>query len=208
MTQIDTDKIERKWRLIEILSGTLLLKHPTYAVVDVGGVGYGLHISLATYNKLPDSPAKIKLFAHLMIRDEQLILYGFYTSEERELFCSLVKISGIGPKIALRIISTISVDEFRLAIEGENIHLLSGIRGIGKKTAARLILELKDSLVKMLSTSEEDLQRKKVVEEATLALTSLGYTSKEVATVMERILKDAMTKLNLPELVKMALSHL
>jgi len=132
--------------VIEIIKGIVLAKEPGHVIVDVGGLGYGLDISLNTYKALPQIGHEISLFVHTYVREDILKLFGFSTEEEREVFEVFITVSGIGPKTGLAILSSIAIDEFAAAILNRDIATLTKIPGIGKKTAERLVLELKDTM--------------------------------------------------------------
>lgn len=128
------------------LRGTLLEKHPNQAIVDVGGVGYDVIIAVSTYSKLPDAGAEVRLRVHTHVREDALALYGFLTQDEKALFEKLISVSGIGPKLAITILSGVTPTDLVLAIRRGEVERLVRVPGIGKKTAERLVLELKDKL--------------------------------------------------------------
>lgn len=163
-----------------------------YCFVDVQGVGYRLHISAATRQKLSVGTA-VTLFTYLNVREDALLLYGFYSSDEYELFLQLISVAGIGPKVALGILSTVSPDDFRIAVSQKNIGLLTKIPGIGKKTAERLILELKDKIGAIATGAAMSDEASTVinanddvVSQALQALLALGYSQAEVAPVLRK----------------------
>jgi Holliday junction DNA helicase RuvA len=167
--------------MISFLQGKLVDALPTQVIVDVQGVGYEALIPLSSYDKLPRPGQEVKLLTHLAVREDAHTLYGFMTSAERELFRLLVNtVSGIGPKIALNILSGISVTAFRGAVANGDIKALSQISGVGKKTAERIVVELKDrigsagaweaaSALRALSPEDKNLN------DAVLALLALGF---------------------------------
>jgi Holliday junction DNA helicase RuvA len=171
--------------LITFLNGKLVEALPTLAVVEVNGVGYEVLIPLSSYDKLPPPGQPVRLLTHLVVREDAHVLYGFVTPAERELFRLLVNtVSGIGPKIALNILSGINVTAFRGAVAAGDTKMLSQISGVGKKTAERIIIELKDrigpggaleaaSAQRALSADEQKLN------DAALALVALGYKPAE-----------------------------
>src|SRR5881394_1018188 len=133
--------------MITFLDGKLVSALPTQAIVDVGGVGYEIFIPLSSYDKLPAAGQDIRILTHLHVREDAQILYGFMTAAERDLFRLLVNnVSGIGPKLALAVLSGMSVERFKAAVVNADIASLSKISGLGKKTAERIVLELKDKL--------------------------------------------------------------
>ena len=132
--------------MIGRLSGTLIEKLPPQITVDVNGVGYDVDVTMTTFYQLPALGQKTTLFTHLVVREDAHLLYGFATRDERETFRQLIKVSGIGAKIALAILSGMSTDELAVAVASEDLKRLSSVPGIGKKTAERLVLELRGKL--------------------------------------------------------------
>src|SRR5882762_5478467 len=133
--------------MITFLDGKLVNALPTQAIIDVGGVGYEVFIPLSSYDKLPAAGQPIRILTHLAVREDAHVLYGFMTSVERDLFRLLVNnVSGIGPKLALAVLSGMSVNNFKAAVVNSDITAISKISGLGKKTAERIILELKDKV--------------------------------------------------------------
>ena len=166
--------------MITHLRGTLVHKSPTAAVVDVNGVGYGLAVSLNTYEQLPECDAPVQLFTHTYVREDRLELFGFTDAIEREMFELLIGVSGIGPNLAQTILSGMSVRELQQAILGGAVQTLTGVRGIGRKTADRVVLELRDRIpstgVAPAATGEPAGAEADVgvEQEAVLALVALG----------------------------------
>ncbi len=179
--------------MIDYISGTIADLSPTWAVVDNHGIGYGLEISLQTYEAL-QGKQQVKVFVLTTInqRDATEVMYGFATKDERELFNLIIGISGIGAASARMILSSMTADEFREAILSENINRIKSVKGIGLKSAQRMILELKDKIVKGDGTSSETLIRpdnNADIEEATIALTTLGFSKPNVNKAIQAILK-------------------
>ena len=179
--------------MIDYISGTTADLSPTWAVVDNHGIGYGLEISLQTYEAL-QGKQQVKVFVLTTInqRDATEVMYGFATKDERELFNLIIGISGIGAASARMILSSMTADEFREAILSENINRIKSVKGIGLKSAQRMILELKDKIVKGEGTSSETLIRpdnNADIEEATIALTTLGFSKPNVNKAIQAILK-------------------
>jgi Holliday junction DNA helicase RuvA len=183
--------------MIDFLRGRLISKAPTYIVIETGGIGWGLIISLNTYRVLGKEGEDAFIFTSLMANQDNIRLFGFATCEERELFLELVTIPGIGPKIALRILSEKSPAELKKNITEQDVSSLYSVKGIGKKTAERLILELSGRLVVAKDTS--------VSNEAVSALISLGYKRKEAETAVRKAISIAVSK-DLEEVVKKALT--
>jgi Holliday junction DNA helicase RuvA len=171
--------------MIAHLSGTLLAKQATSVILDVGGVGYEVTIPVTTFYDLEEPGAQVSLRIYTHVREEALQLYGFKTSRERELFTQLISVSGIGPKSAIAMLSGMSADEIITAIRTNNLARLTSIPGLGKKTAERLVIELRDKMTKLSSPElEEQLAARAsgatpnddtLREDALSALTNLGY---------------------------------
>ncbi len=132
--------------MIALLRGTLLEKHPNQAIVEVGGVGYDVTIPVSTFTRLPNAGAEVRLRIHTHVREDVLALYGFLTPEEKALFERLIGVSGIGPTLAVKVLSGVAAPELIVAIQRGEIERLVGIPGVGKKTAERMVLELRDKL--------------------------------------------------------------
>jgi Holliday junction DNA helicase RuvA len=174
--------------MIGYLEGELVNKTPVLVLVKVGGVGYQVTISLATFYALPDPPAQVALQIHTRIQDDALNLYGFHTPEEKELFLRLINIPRVGPRIALNILSGISPEEFRQALAQGDMKRLAGIPGVGRKSAERILLELKGQLpaaapVRPGATAD------RLYQDALSALLNLGYAR----NVAEKALDGART---------------
>ncbi len=178
--------------MISTLQGTLVSKSPMEVVVDVGGVGYGLQIPLSTYEAIGNVNSDVRLFTYLHVREDSLQLFGFATDEERALFRLLVSVNGIGPRMAQGILSGSSVNEIRDHIVQGNLSALTTIPGIGKKIAERMIIELREKIVRAESAAPVQAgtteYQSHVRSEALLALLSLGYAR----SVAERALRAAI----------------
>ncbi len=163
--------------MIEYLEGVLSAKEPMTAVIDVGGVAFGVHISLHTHDALPPTGERVRLLTHLHVREDAMQLFGFARAEERQLFRQLQGISGIGARMALNILSGIAPDDLRLRVSSGDVGALTRIPGIGKKTAERIVVELRDSFARGLDEKERAAAggRLSVRDEALLALQALGY---------------------------------
>lgn len=175
--------------MITQLKGRLVEKNPTHIVVDCNGVGYLLHISLHTYEQLT-SDELLTIFTHLSIKEDAHTLYGFVTKVEREIFRLLISVSGVGPSIARTMLSSMTSEEIQQAIASENVALIQSVKGIGAKTAQRLILDLKDKILKTYELEElPSLQHNTNKEEALSALEVLGFARKISEKVLDKILK-------------------
>jgi len=171
--------------MIAFLQGKVIDALPTRATIEVNGVGYDILIPLSSFDKLPAPGQTVKILTHLVVREDAHVLYGFMTSTEREVFRLLINtVSGIGPKIALNILSGISVISFRGAVAGGDVKALSQISGVGKKTAERIIIELKDKIGPGGALEAQSEQRalsadEQKINDAVLALVALGYKQAE-----------------------------
>lgn len=191
--------------MIGYLKGKIISAKPTQIILDVNNVGYLIHISISTFEKISDQ-SEISLYIHTHVREDALNLYGFYTEAEKEMFELLISISGIGPKVALSILSGISVDELQNAIQTENVSRLVSVPGVGRKTAERVVLELKSKVGFIETTASKGIDFT-IKQEAVLALTTLGYNQK----VAEKIVRDLLSSnpaLSLEELIKKSLAEL
>jgi Holliday junction DNA helicase RuvA len=194
--------------MIGSLHGRLSAKHPPALMVDVNGVGYELEAPMSTFYGLPALGESVALFTHLVVREDAQILFGFGTESERRLFRSLLKVSGVGPKLALGILSGASVDDFLRTVEAEDVAQLQRIPGIGRKTAERVIIEMRDSVKKFAqghsgADAMPALANPATAQsEAYAALVALGYKPPEVT----RLLKAADEPgLSTTELIRRAL---
>ena len=195
--------------MIHHLSGRLIEKSPTHAIVECGGVGYFLHISLHTFSQIPDRE-NCTLFAHQVIRDDAHMLFGFYDKEEREVFLQLISVSGVGATTGRMILSSLSPTEVQHAILDGDVGLIQKIKGIGAKTAQRIIVDLQDKIGKSKTADREKLVvgGNSVRSEALTALSSLGFDKKKTETTVDRILKQAEKELAVEDLIKSALKQL
>src|SRR5437763_1241261 len=199
--------------MITFLDGKLVSALPTQAIVDVGGVGYEVFIPLASYDKLPAVGQPVRILTHLHVREGAHVLYGFMTPAERDLFRLLVNnVSGIGPKLALAVLSGISVKNFKAAVVNSDITSLSKISGLGKKTAERIVLELKDKLGvaaawEAASTMHAPTPEQEQANEAVLALIALGYKQIDAHNAV-RELQEKGEANAAEDLVKLALKRM
>src|SRR6184192_3093262 len=199
--------------MITFLDGKLVSALPTQATIDVGGVGYEVFIPLSRYDKLPTAGQPIRILTHLAVREDAHVLYGFMTPAERDLFRLLVNnVSGIGPKLALAVLSGISVNNFKAAVVNSDIASLSKISGLGKKTAERIVLELKDKLGvaaawEAASTMHAPTPEQEQANEAVLALIALGYKQIDAHKAVRELQEKGQAKAA-EELVKLALKRM
>jgi len=179
--------------MITFLEGALVEALPTYVVVGVQGVGYHVNIPLSSYDKLPPTGKGIKILTHLVVREDAHVLYGFMSSAERDLFRLLVNhVSGIGPKTALDVLSGMSVTNFKAAVVSGDAGLLAKIKGIGKKSAERIIVELKDKVGvaaawEAASASHAPSAEETQINDAVLALIALGYKQVDAHKAVKQV---------------------
>ncbi len=191
--------------MIGFLRGTLISKRPPWLTLDVGGVGYELEAPMSTFYRLPDTGQSLSLVTHLVVREDAHILFGFFTEAERALFRGLLKVSNVGPRIALGVLSGMSVQGFYQCIRDKDLVSLTKIPGVGRKTAERLLLEMADRLPESLGSEAAALPARSQAEgEANGALLALGYKPGEVV----RMLKDLdSTRLTTEEMIREALKR-
>src|ERR1041385_8859677 len=161
--------------MIAHLRGKLISRRPNQAVIETAGVGYDVSISVPTFSELPGAGAEVSLHIHTHVREDQIALYGFLRTEEKQLFEKLITVSGIGPKLAITILSGMAADEMTGAIRGNDVARLTRIPGIGKKTAERMVLELRDKLPKGEAEVAAAPVMNPVEEDVLSALVNLGY---------------------------------
>jgi len=193
--------------MITHLKGKLIEKNPTYAIVECNGVGYFLNISLNTYSQIPDCES-VKLFTQLIVREDSQTLYGFISTLEREIFKLLISVSGIGPSIGRTMLSSLSVEEIQKALASEDVAVIQSVKGIGAKTAQKVIIELKDKIIKTYDMEEtSSLVDNSVKEEALSALEVLGFVKRQAEKAVTSILKET-PDLSVEKLIKLALKKI
>jgi holliday junction DNA helicase RuvA len=176
--------------MIGHLRGRLVRKAPPALIVDVNGVGYELEAPMSTFYRLPELGAEVELHTHLVVREDAHLLYGFATEDERRLFRDLLRVSGIGPKIGLALLSGIDVDTFMRCVETQDVAVLTRIPGIGRKTAERLLVEMRDrirALGQLPSTAPRPNAAAGARAEAYAALVALGYRPVEVTRLLQSV---------------------
>ncbi|SEJ30192.1 Holliday junction DNA helicase subunit RuvA [Dyadobacter sp. SG02] len=195
--------------MIAYVNGIVTYKDPAYAIIDVNGVGYEVRISLQTYTSLPDIGARCKLVTFLNIREDAHVLYGFWGNDEKKLFLDLTSISGIGPSTALVMLSSLSSSEIRQGIIDEDLRLIQSIKGIGSKTAQRVILELRDKIRKeeLVSTGTKSAETSSgaLRSEALAALVTLGIPKPTAEKSLDAIIKREGQSISVENLIKLAL---
>ncbi|TMM30510.1 Holliday junction branch migration protein RuvA [Polaribacter aestuariivivens] len=193
--------------MITQVRGRLVEKNPTEVVVDCNGVGYLLHISLNTFSSLPENE-NVVLYTHLSIREDAHTLYGFINKTEREVFKLLISVSGVGPSIARTMCSSMTSEEIQNAIASENVAVIQSVKGIGAKTAQRVIVDLKDKILKTFHMDEVSLSVSNTnKDEALSALEVLGFNKKQSDKVITAILKEN-SEASVEKIIKLALKSL
>ena len=194
--------------MYEFIKGKLVEKNPTHVVIEANGIGYVLHISLHTFTKLKDTE-HCCLYTHFVVREDAHILYGFYEPEERELFRQLVSVSGVGPNTARMVLSSASPAEVANAIGQGNIPFLQGMKGIGAKTAQRIVVDLKGKVSKELIPFEKvDSGYNTKKEEALSGLVILGFSKMMAEKALSRIIEKEGADLPVDQLIRHALKIL
>jgi Holliday junction DNA helicase RuvA len=197
--------------MITHLHGKLIDVLPTQVVIEVHGVGYDVLIPLSSYDKLPAPGSEVKILTHLAIREDAHVLYGFMTAQERDLFRMLINtVSGIGPKIALNVLSGMNVIAFRGAVANGDVKSLSQISGVGKKTAERIVVELRDKIGKAGAWEASSAQRALTAEDqkindAVLGLMALGFKQVEAHDTVRNALEKMGAQTSLEDLVRACL---
>ena len=196
--------------MITFLNGKLVEISPTNITLEVNGIGYHLLIPLSSFDRLPQVGAECKILTYLHVREDILKLYGFMTHEERDMFKLLIGVSGIGPKMGLSILSGMNVQDLKSAIAGNNTGLLAKTPGIGKKTAERLVVELKERIsgVTIKTASPIPKEEEILLKDAIGALVSLGYKQQPAQKALEKVLAEKEGKIELEALLKKALKYL
>lgn len=198
--------------MITFLEGMIEDKQPTHVVMNVSGVGYEVVIPLSSYDRLPGVSERCRILTYDHIREDAHQLFGFMTEGERRMFVLLLSVSGIGPKLALTTLSGLSIRELKVAIAEGDVKRLSSVSGIGKKTAERMVVELRDKLgvgevleasVGAKSLSESDVK----LRDAILALISLGYRRTEAQDMVTRVMSDSAGQESVEDLVRKALAR-
>jgi Holliday junction DNA helicase RuvA len=190
--------------MIGFLTGKIILSKPTQILLDVNGVGYAVNISINTFEKISEKEI-VSLFIHTSVKEDSITLFGFFTQSEKEMFELLISISGIGPKVSLGILSGISIDDLKDAISNGNISRLIAIPGIGRKTAERVVLELRNKVDSI--KADGSIKEASPKDEAVSALATLGYQRQN----SEKIVRDLVSEnqnYSLEELIRKALSML
>ena len=200
--------------MISYIKGTLVDKQPTVATIEVGGFGLKINIPLSTYEKLPDKGSSLLLHTHFHVREDEMSLYGFINMDELEMFRYLIGVSGIGPKVALGILSGTGIVQLKNSVREGDVERLTTIKGIGKKTAQRLIVELRDKLGanvdgdEWLKGTDDDTDLEENVLAAVTALETLGYARKQAFAAVKKSIKSLGNKAEPEELIRDSLRNL
>ena len=193
--------------MITHLRGKLVEKNPTFVIIEANGVGYWLNISLNTYSNLPNEEL-IFLYTHLSVKEDSHTLYGFISKVEREIFRLLISVSGVGPSIARTMLSSMTTDEIQQAIASGNVGVIQSVKGIGVKTAQRVLVDLRDKIASTFGVGEVSIIESNTKKnEALSALEVLGFNKKQAEKVLEKVLKENSSA-SVEVLIKQALKNL
>ncbi|GAA4276938.1 Holliday junction branch migration protein RuvA [Aquimarina mytili] len=193
--------------MITHIKGRLIEKNPTDVIIDCGGVGYLLHISLHTFSLIPDEEV-LQLYTHLQIKEDSHTLFGFAEKSEREIFRLLISVSGIGASTARTMLSSLHPDQIKEAIASNDVPTIQSIKGIGAKTAQRVIIDLKDKILKVYNIDEVSVSQNNTnKDEALSALETLGFNRKLAEKAVDRVLKTT-PKETVENIIKQALKNL
>jgi Holliday junction DNA helicase RuvA len=193
--------------MITYVKGKLAEKNPANVVIETNGIGYYIRISLQTFSKIPDSES-VKLYTYLSVKEDSHTLFGFFEKAEREIFKALISVSGIGPSTAITMLSSLETKQIQQAIATGDVATIKSIKGIGIKTAQRVILDLKDKILKTYDIDEDLLTTDNTIKnEALSALEVLGFTSKNTEKVIQKLLMED-PDLTLEKIIKQALKIL
>jgi Holliday junction DNA helicase RuvA len=193
--------------MIAHLRGRVLEKHPSHVIIDAGGVGYEVSISVASFSGLPSEGAEVSLFIHTHVREDALALYGFLRREEKQLFERLISVSGIGPKLAMTVLSGMAADAAVTALRANDLAALTRIPGVGKKTAERMVLELRDKL-EGLAATPASAPVSRMEEDVVSALVNLGYHRPAAEQAAKRATQEAGHGASFEQLFRQTMSLL
>lgn len=185
--------------MIVRISGTLLEKQPPFLLIDVQGLGYEVQAPMSTFYQLPEVGQNLVLHTHFVVREDAQLLYGFHSVRERSLFRTLIKVNGVGPKMAMAILSGIEADQFVRCVEEGNVTALVKVPGVGKKTAERLIVEVKDKLKEwqpqqgVVMNASESASDSDIIQDAEGALIALGYKPQDAAKAVSKVSAEGLS---------------
>lgn len=198
--------------MIVRIEGNLIDKQAPFLLIDVNGLGYEVQAPMSTFYQLPEAGVKVVLHTHFVVREDAQLLYGFATVRERSLFRTLIKVNGVGPKMAMAILSGIEADEFVRCVDEGNVTALVKVPGVGKKTAERLIVEVKDKLKEwqpehgmVMNPASKSASQSDVVQDAEGALVALGYKPQDAAKAISKVKADGLSS---EELIRAALKNM
>lgn len=200
--------------MIGQLRGTLVAKSPPEIVVDVGGIGYEVQVPMSTVYELPDVGQELLIHTHFVVREDAQLLYGFHDLKSKSMFRSLIKVNGVGPKMALGILSSMQADEFVRTVRSNDVVAMTKMPGIGKKTAERLIIEMRDRLDEwgdassQAQSSSPSINTSSMTRDAETALISLGYKPPQAARAIALVSKDNPDIADSEELIRLALKSM
>ena len=200
--------------MIARISGTLIFKSTDHVIIDANGIGYRIFVPLTTFYELPEVSQSVTLYIHTHVKQDAISLFGFYSNGEKDIFQLMISVTGIGPRLAINILSGISAEALVKAVSQGNLNRLVGIPGVGQKMAGRMILELKDKVIKFIS--EEVAHRagdglkenEQVKEDALSALINLGYKSNAAIGVLDKVINKFSDSVTLDALLKESLKIL
>ena len=193
--------------MFEFIRGTIVEIYPAYIIIEAGGIGYFINISLNTYSKL-NGKKETKVLLHQIVREDAHILYGFSNKGERDLFRNLISVNGVGANTAIMMLSSLNPDELISAVTTENVAVLKGVKGIGAKTAQRIIIDLKDKLIKIPETGQILLSPNNTIRnEALSALVMLGFVKRDAEKIVTKILQE-QSESTVESVIKQALKRL
>ena len=197
--------------MYQYLTGRLVEKNPASLVLDVQGIGYHILIPVSTFTSLPEINQNIKILTHFIVREDAHVLFGFATEEERDFFRLLISVSGIGPKTAMTVLSGISIPELKRALIEGNLAVLTSAPGIGRKTAERMIVELREKIVveegRGLPATGKILANQALAEDGVRALVELGYRKQNAQEAIQKVFKNQGSQLSVSDLVRASLKY-
>ena len=200
--------------MIGQISGKLIGKNPPEILVEVSGLTYEIQVPMSTVYHLPDLGKSIRLHTHFVVREDAQILYGFYDQKDKEMFRSLIRVNGVGPKMALGILSGMEVDDFVRTVRNDDVGAMVKMPGIGKKTAERLIIEMRDKLSgwedvdKTIETPDWRSSPSRVTKDAEIAMVNLGYKPQQAAQAIAQVLKNNPEITDSEQLIRLSLKSM
>jgi Holliday junction DNA helicase RuvA len=196
------------------ISGKLIGKNPPEILVEVGGLTYEIQVPMSTLYHLPDLGKSVRLHTHFVVREDAQILYGFYNGKDKDMFRSLIRVNGVGPKMALGILSGMEVDDFVLTVRSNDVTAMVKLPGIGKKTAERLIIEMRDKLSgweaadKISEKSDLGSSPSTVTKDAEIAMVNLGYKPQQAAQAIAQVLRNNPEIIDSEQLIRLSLKSM